>query len=133
MIVDEIIDKYALQLAEGKVEFSDLDAILAKHGVLLEERDHIKSIIDDKSQQLLFDNSSSIAKNGQFVQGVIILSIGVILTLMSLFDIGLFEESNVVFLFPGLIGYGGFSIFRSTQEQEEEINPKKKMKRYFEK
>lgn len=135
MNVEELIDHYAHLLAEGEIEYSNLNQILADHQIPIEERAKVKALIDDKSQKSLMINGTEKDRNDLRIKGIIILSVGLALTIMSLFDMGLFKDPNIVFLFPGLAAFGGLTIFRSKLKKEGDNTPQKeiKMKRYFEK
>ena len=128
---DEIVTKYSRQLATEEIEYSQLDSILNQHLLDSDQTKEIKAQIDDIAQNIILNRNETKLKKQQFIQGLIILLLGAGITIASFLGLGLFASSKVYIISTGLMGFGGFSIFKS-KRNEEERDPKKRMKRYFE-
>ena len=132
MEIEEIVSRYAKKLANDEIEYSELDSILNKMLLNPGEIVQIKAQIDEIAQNIILNRNEFKLKKQQFIQGVIIFGLGACITVASFFKLGVFSGSKVYFISAGLMGFGGFSIFKSKQN-EEKRDPKKRMKRYFEK
>ncbi len=132
MNIDEIVTKHSRQLAAEEIEYSQLDSILNIHLLESKQIKEIKSQIDEKAQNIILNRNEAKLKRQQFIQGLIILFLGAGITITSFLGLGLFANSKIYIISTGLMGFGGFSIFKSKKNVEER-DPKKRMKRYFEK
>lgn len=132
MNVEEIVTQYAQQLASGEIEYSELDELLKQHNLDAIKVTETKTLIDDKAQIIILNRSENKVKKQQYIQGLILLFLGAGITIASFLGLGVFSSTKVYIISTGMMGFGGFSIFKSKKE-EEIRDPKKRLKRYFEK
>lgn len=129
---EELINKYAYQIASNKIEYSELHSILEQQLLNPSQVAAIKLQIDDAAQNIILHKNENSAKKQQAIQGIILFSLGAGITVASFLGLGVFASTKVYFISTGLMGFGGFSFFKS-KKKETEKDPKKRMKRYFEK
>ena len=119
MKIDEIVTKYANKLANDEIEYSELHSILNKKLLNPIEINQIKVQIDDIAQNIILNKNENKLKKQQLIQGIIIFGLGACITVASFFELGVFASSKVYFISTGLMGFGGFSIFKSKQNEEK--------------